>query len=558
MVLRRAAPQPASLPRRRPPGLGAAAMLLAGLCLFPVAAVVLAALTGGTDTARHLAATRLPVFAGNTALLVLLVAAGTAAVGTATAWLVTMTRFPGARWFEYLLPLPLAFPAYVLAYAYTTFLDHPGPVQRALRELTGWGPADYWFPDVRSLPGAALMLIFVLYPYVYLLARALFLSQSGSAWQAARALGQGPWAAFWRVSLPMAWPAVAGGTLLAVMETIADIATVFHFGVPTLATGIYQAWFSMGDRAAAAQLALVLLAFALALALAERGLRGQAQFSGAGRRFERLPPMPLGGARAAAALAVCALPVTLGFLLPVVILFEMAIGSGQNLLSERYARLIANSLTLAGAAAVLTVGAAAVLRFNARLHPGRAARGAVEAVRLGYAVPGGVIALGLLVPVAGFDNALDAVMRAAFGISTGLLLSGGIGLLLVAYYVRFAAVAMNALDSGLSAIPPQMHLVGRTLGSGPAGVIGRILLPLSGPSVLTAALIVFVDVMKELPATLIMRPFDFDTLAIQAFRLAADERLDGAAVPSLVIVAFGLLPVLLLMREVGRGPLRAR
>lgn len=534
----------------------AAALLLGLLCLMPMVAVVFAALTGGFDTGLHLASTLLPRFAGNTLLLVALVALGTAVIGTVTAWLVTMTRFPGVRVLEYLLPLPLAFPAYVLAYAYTTLLSHPGPVQRSLREMTGWGPNDYWFPDIRSLPGAALMLIFVLYPYVYLLVRALFLSQSSSAWVAARTLGLGPWGAFLRVSLPMAWPAVAGGVLLAVMETIADVGTVFHFGVQTFATGIYQAWFSMGDRAAAAQLALCLLTVALALALAERGMRGKARFHDAGRRFERVDPAELRGGKAALAFLACAVPVMGGFLLPVVILFEMAIGSGQDVLSPRYLRLIGNSLMLAVLAAGLTVLAAVILRFNARLAPGPIAQGAVEVARLGYAVPGGVIALGILVPVAGFDNALDAYMRATFGISTGLLLSGSLAMLLFAYYVRFAAVAMNAVDAGLSAVPPNMHLVARTLGAAPAAVIGRLLLPMTTPAVLTAALIVFVDVMKELPATLIMRPFNFDTLAVQAFRLAADERLEGAAVPSLVIVGFGLIPVLLLMREVGRGPLR--
>lgn len=547
---------PVQSPLRRGSGFQGLALALGGLCLFPLVAVVLAALTGGGETALHLATTRLPVLAGNTVLLVALVAAGTAVIGTGAAWLVTMTRFPGGRVLEYLLPLPLAFPAYVLAYAYTTFLDHPGPVQRALREATGWGPNDYWFPDIRSLPGAALMLIFVLYPYVYLLVRAMFLSQSASAWVAARALGQGPWGAFRRVSLPMARPAIAGGVLLAVMETIADVGTVFHFGVPTFATGIYQAWFSMGDRAAAAQLALCLLTVALALAIAERTMRGRAQFHNTGRRFERVEPMRLRGVAAVGAFVACAVPVLFGFVLPIAILFEMAIGSGQHLFSARYIALIGNSLTLAGLGALLTVAAASVLLFNARLHPGRAARGAVGVARLGYAVPGGVIALGVLVPMAAFDNWLDAVMRETFGISTGLLFTGSLLLLLVAYYVRFAAVAMNGLDAGLTALPPQMHLVARTLGERPSGVMRRIFLPLTTPAALTAALIVFVDVMKELPATLIMRPLNFDTLAVQAFRLAADERLNGAAVPSLVIVAFGLVPVLLLMRQVVRGPLR--
>jgi iron(III) transport system permease protein len=386
----------------------------------------------------------------------------------------------------------------------------------------------------------------------------MFLSQSASAWVAARALGQSPWGAFRRVSLPMARPAVVGGVLLAVMEVIADVGTVFHFGVPTFATGIYQAWFSMGDRAAAAQLALCLLTLAMALAIAERVMRGRAQYHGAGRRFERMEPMRLSAAKAAAAFAACAVPVLIGFVLPLGILFEMAIGSGQNLLSARYLELVGNSLTLAGLAAVITVAAAGVLLFNARLHPGWASRSAVGVARLGYAVPGGVIALGVLVPMAAFDNGLDALMRQTFGISTGLLFTGSLLLLLLAYYVRFAAVAINALGAGLSVVQPQMHLVARTLGERPIGIIRRLFLPLTAPAALTAGLIVFVDVMKELPATLIMRPLNFDTLAVQAFRLASDERLNGAAVPSLVIVGFGLIPVLLLMREVARGPLRDR
>jgi iron(III) transport system permease protein len=535
--------------------LGALALLVAGLCLLPVVAVAVGALVGSFSTTAHLAETRLASFAGNTALLVVIVGLGTAILGTAAAWLVTMTRFPGVRVFELLLPLPLAFPAYVLAYAYTTLLDHPGPVQSTLRAVTGWGPNDYWFPDVRSLPGAAAMLILVLYPYVYLLARAAFLNQSATAWFAARALGQGPWHSFWRVSLPMARPAIAGGALLAVMETIADVGTVAHFGVPTLATGIYQSWFSMGDRAAAAQLAFLLLTLALLLALMERASRGGAAFHNPGRRFESAAPARLAGGRAVAAMGLCGLPVLLGFLLPVAILCDMAIGSGQDILSARYQRFIVNSLALAAAAAVLTVGAAVILRLHARLSPTRTARSAVELARLGYAVPGGVIALGLLIPFAAFDNALDAWLRASFGVSTGLLVTGSAALLLMAYLVRFSAVALNALDGGLAAVPGQLHWVARTLGARPGRTIGRVMLPVIAPSALTAALIVFVDTMKELPATLVLRPFNMDTLAVQAFQLARDERLDGAAVPSLMIVGIGLLPVLLLMRQIIRARL---
>ncbi len=534
------------------PLLSGAALAVAALCVLPMLAVALAAVMGSTETLAHLADTVLWRYTATTLQLVAVVSVGTAAIGTGAAWLVTMTRFPGVRLLEVMLALPLAFPAYVMGYAYTDFLDHPGAVQTLLREVTGWGPRDYWFPEVRSTTGAAIMLILVLYPYVYLLARAAFLQQSATANLAARALGQGPWGAFFRVSLPMARPAIAGGVLLAVMETIADFGTVSYFGVQTFAVGIYQSWFSMADRAAAAQLALCLLVFALFLATLERVSRGDARHHAAGRRFERPPPAELRGAARWGALVFCTLPVLFGFLLPVTLLLEMAVGSGQDLLSGRYLAFLRNSVTLAGIAAVLTVAAAVLLGLFNRLRPGKISAGASNVARIGYAVPGGVIAVGLLVPFAAFDNAIDAFMEARFGIDTGLLFTGSIWLLVAAYMIRFMAAALNAYDGGQATIHPHMDAVARTLGATPAGLVRRVHLPLLRPSVMTALLIVFVDVMKELPATLIMRPFNFDTLAVQAHRLAADERLSGAAVPSLVIVAVGLLPVLLVCRALGR------
>jgi iron(III) transport system permease protein len=503
----------------------------------------------------------LPLYVRNTLVLAALVAAGTAAVGTGAAWLVTMYRFPGARLFEVILVLPLAFPAYVLAYAYTDLLSHPGAVQTALRAVTGWGPRDYWFPNVRSLPGAALMLICVYYPYVYLLARAAFAQQSASAWLAARTLGRGPWAAFREVSLPMARPAIAAGVLLAVMETIADYGTVAHFNVRTFSTGIYQAWFAMQDRAAAAQLALCLLGFALMLAAAERIQRGQAQ------SYQR-GSLPVGarerlrGWRGLAAAALCGLPVAVGFLLPALVLASMARGSGQSLADPRYLGFVGNSLTLAGIAALVTVAGAVVVGFRARMRPGRASRALLLGSGLGYAVPGGVIAVGLLVPFAGLDNLVDAWARTHLGVSTGLVFTGTIGLLVLAYMARFMAVALNAFDAGLAAVSPRIDAVARTLGRGPVAVLGSVHLPIVRGSLLSGVLIVFVDTLKELPATLIMRPFDFDTLAVQAHRLASDERLAAAAVPRLVIAGIGLLPVILICRAIAgesrrRGPAAA-
>jgi len=524
----------------------------AGLCIIPIAAVGIAAAGGTFETWLRLWDTVMPRYIWNTVQLSVLVVIGTAATGTGAAWLVTMCRFPGSRILEVVLALPLAFPAYVLAYAYTDLLDHPGAVQTALRAVTGWGPRDYWFPEIRSLPGAALMLIFVLYPYVYLLARAAFLRQSPTAYFAARTMGHGPWSAFFRVSLPVARPAIAGGTILALMETIADFGTVAHFGVQTFATGIYQAWFSMGDRAAASQLAFCLMLAALFLVALETKQRGGAKHYQAGNRVEAMMPHRLSGWRALAAIFACLIPVMAGFIIPLGVLLEMAVASGQNPFEGRYLGFVQNSLTLASAAAILTVIGAVIVGYRVRLAPGKAAMVTKTLSGIGYALPGSVIAVGLLVPFARLDNTIDAFMREHFDISTGLLFTGSIALLVMTYIVRFMAAALSAFDTGMSQIRPNVDAVARTLGSGTLGMLTKIHLPLMRASLLTAVLIVFVDTMKELPATLILRPFNFDTLAVQAHRLASDERLAQAAVPSLVIVAFGLLPVILLCRTIAQ------
>jgi iron(III) transport system permease protein len=332
---------------------------------------------------------------------------------------------------------------------------------------------------------------------------------------------------------------------------------VAYFNVRTFSTGIYQAWFAMQDRAAAAQLALCLLGFALVLATAERLQRGQARRHMRGGRLAAIEPQPLSGAPGLVASFFCLLPLVVGFLLPVVILGRMAAGSGQSLADPRYLRFVANSLTLAGLAAAVTVAGAVLIGYRARLVPGRASRMLVLGAGLGYAVPGGVIAVGLLVPFAALDNMIDAWARARLGVATGLIFSGTIWLLVLAYMARFMAVALNAFDAGLATVSPRMDAVARTLGRSPPRVLASVHLPILKGSLLTALLIVFVDTMKELPATLIMRPFDFDTLAVQAHRLAADERLHQAAVPSLVIAAIGLLPVILVCRGIaarGRAP----
>jgi iron(III) transport system permease protein len=522
---------------------------IALFCLLPFLAVALASVSGDTSTLRHLAGTVLDDYMRNTAALVFIVGFGTFMIGTGAAWLVTMTDFPGRSWLEVALVIPLAFPAYVLAYAYTHVLDHPGIVQTVLRDLTGWGPRDYWFPEIRSLGGAAVMLILVLYPYVYLLARAAFIGQSATTFLAARSLGKSPFAAFLSISLPLARPAIAAGVLLTMMETIADFGTVSYFGVQTFATGIYNSWFSMADRGAAAQLSLGLLAFALLLAMLERANRGRARFSN-GKRQDVVARIPLAGVARWGAVILCGMPVMLGVIIPVLALSVMAVGSEQNLFSPRYLHFITNSLTLAAVAALVTVAAAVLLGSLNRLRETRSAAAALYVARIGYAVPGGVIAVGLIVPFAAFDNALDAWMRATFDVSTGLLFTGSIWLLIGAYMIRFLAAALGAYEGGIAVVSRNIDAASRVLGQNSIGTVRRVHIPILTPSLLTAALIVFVDVMKELPATLIMRPFNYDTLAVQAFRLASDERLNGAAVPSLLIGAIGLLPVILLCRQV--------
>ncbi len=530
-----------------------AVLAIALVIAMPILAVVVSLFQTGDGILAHLAETKLPLYLSNTVQLAIIVGIGAGLIGVATAWLVTMCRFPGRRMLEWGLALPLAFPAYVLAYAYTDLLDHAGPVQSGLRAAFGWGARDYWFPEIRSLGGAGAMLALVLYPYVYLLARAAFLQQSVTAFDVARTLGYGPWRAFMRVAVPMARPAIATGIALVLMETLADFGTVSHFGVSTFATGIYRSWLLMGDRIAAAQLSACLLIFVLVLLVLERTQRRAAKYHQAGKKYQVLPEFVLTGWKAWAACFVCFAPAFLGFFLPVVVLGHMSAVGGHDFFGPRYIKFALNSLTLAGVAAVLTVVIAVFLAYAARLVNRPGVRLATLTASLGYAVPGSVIAVGLLLPLGAFDNWLDGWMQSSFGISTGLLLTGSIAALIFAYIVRFMSVALQTVEASLGKVTPAMDSAARTLGHGAGGAFLRVHAPLIRGGLLTAALIVFVDVMKELPATLIMRPFNFDTLAVQAHRLAADERLLQASTPSLAIVAVGLIPVVLLTWQIRRS-----
>ncbi|RCS59771.1 ABC transporter permease [Parvibium lacunae] len=502
-------------------------------------------------TWQHLLDTILPDYTRVTGALVLWVALGVIAGGSMAAWLVALCEFPGRKWLEWGLILPLAMPAYVSAYAYTDFLQFTGPVQTALRHYFGWEYGDYWFPEIRSLGGAALMFIAVLYPYVYLLARNNFLERSPAMLEAARSMGYQPWQVFWRVSLPLARPAIVAGATLALMEVLADYGTVAYFGVTTFTTGIYRAWFSLGDRAAAAQLASMLLGIIFLLVVFEQLSRGRARFYTTGQRLHGQAVRPLTGWLGWGATLFCFLPILLGFLLPTFLLLRLAWQEwqlGQLLADSRYLHWLFNSVLLASLTAICAVMAALWLAYAQRSRPSRWQSMCNRIVSLGYAVPGAIIAVGVLIPLAKLDNFLADWLAAQWGWQVGLLFTGTMIALIYAYLVRFFAVAYQGIDAGLQKITPAMDASARSLGYSPLGVLRKVHIPLLWRSLLAAGLLVFVDVMKELPATLVLRPFNYDTLAVIAHQFATDERLGEAALPALTIVLVGLLPVMLLSR----------
>jgi iron(III) transport system permease protein len=525
--------------------LGSATLVVAAVLALPVFSVVASLFSGATDTWAHLAATTLPRYVWNTALLLVLVTCGVISMGVVSAWLVTAYRFPGRDFLEWALLLPLAMPAYVMAYAYTDWLQFTGAVQSALRALTGWQAREYWFPEVRSLPGAAVMLSFALYPYVYLVARTAFYDLSRSAIEAGRLAGYGPIGAFWHVAVPLARPAIAAGSALALMETLADFGTVSYFGLEVFTTGIYKAWLSMGDAVAAAQLSTCLLGFVVLLLALERANRGRAAYHGPAPRRSR--PHRLARGAALLALVACAAPVVFGFALPALVLGHLALR--ETLPAARLGALVANSFGIAALTALVAVVLALLMAYAARLTRNPLVAGANRLAGLGYAVPGAVIAVGVLVPLGRLDNALAGWLEAATGARVGLLFTGTVAALIYAYLVRLLAVALQTTDAGLAKITPSMDDAARSLGAAPAATLVRIHVPLLAPSLASAALLVFVDVLKELPATFALRPFNFDTLAIEAYNLAKDERLAEAALPSLAIVAAGLLPVIYVSRR---------
>ncbi len=523
-------------------------VVVAAIVSAPLLAIAWIALFPSENIWPHLATTILPRHSWNTLVLMAGNGLGVFLIGTGTAWLVATCEFPGRRTFEWALLLPLAVPAYIVAFVYTDIMEFAGPVQGLLRDLFGWQTKrDYWFPEIRSMGGAIFVMSFVLYPYVYLLARAAFLEQSASVLEASRTLGRSPWRTFLQVAMPLARPAIVVGIALALMETLADFGTVDYFAVNTLTVSVFNVWLGMGNAGGAAQIALVMLAFVVALVTLERiGRKGRRYHNTSSRQVKPRRYEIRSIARETATFA-CALPILLGFIIPAGVLTRHAIVFFDESWNAAFFGFARNSLLLATLAAVTAVAIAVFLAYGRRLTG--PTFGVLSRISLlGYAVPGAVLAIGVLVPFARFDNAVDALMRDWFGVSTGLLLSGTVFVLVFAYVVRFLAVGFGAVEASLGKIQPTMDMAARSLGAGTVRTLWRIHLPLIRGSLIAAATIVFVDSMKELPATLILRPFNFDTLATHVYQFASDELLEQSALSALTIVIAGIVPVILLSR----------
>jgi iron(III) transport system permease protein len=522
------------------------------LLSLPLIVIAAGLFAPASPTWDHVRSTLLVEYAANSVRLVLGAVVLALLLGVSTAWLVTAYDFPGRRFFEWALILPLAVPAYIAAYTYAGMFAVTGPLQRYVRASVPSLADEFLFLDVMNIWMATLIFGFVLYPYVYLVCRASFARQSATLLEAARTLGHGPLATFRRVALPMARPAMAAGIVLVAMEVLNDYGTVRYYGVQTFTTGIFRSWFGLGDLSSAIRLSAILMVLVFVILLFERSQRGRAAFAGSRAGERPLLRVRLSAGAALAACALCALPFAFGFAVPVAQLGYWVWGTAASTVDLHFVRLVANTFFLAVAAAVLCVAIAVLLTYASRLNPRPWLRRISRVTVLGYSMPGAVVAVGVLVPFAWLDHRIDGVMRAALGIPTGLLLSGTLVALLFAYSVRFMAVAFLPVESGFTRICGRVDDAARSLGATPSCALRKVSLPLLRGTLLGAVILVFVDVIKELPLTLILRPFNFDTLATRAYQLATDELIAISANYALVIIIAGIVPVILLNRYFAR------
>jgi len=541
---------PGSSHRRFRPDLWSiGALAIAVIVLLPVIAVLWFAFHPTENIWPHLLRTTLPRYMANTVVLMGAVGLVTAAVGTVAAWLVTMYRFPGRSWLQWALLLPLAVPAYVGAYALVDFLEYAGPVQTTLRGLFGWETSrDYWFPQIRTRGAAIVVLSAALYPYVYLLARAAFREQSGAGYEVARALGVGPVGRFLRVGLPLARPAIAAGVAVVMMETVNDFGTVDYFAVQTLTTGIFSVWLQAGNLGGAAQIASVLLILIILLVTLEKFSRRRSRFYSSARSGRPVVTQGLTGLRGWMAFAACALPFAIGFVVPVGVLLGHAFDS-SNWLAPGLRSALFHTLSVGGIAAVVTVFAGLFMVYGVRLSGRRLPVLLLPVTAIGYAAPGAVLAIGILIPLATIDNRMADAILAVTGRDPGLILTGTAFAVGLAYFVRFFAIAQGAADAALGRVPQSLPLAARSLGRSAGGTLRAVHLPLIRASLGSALLLVFVDCVKELPATLLLRPFGYDTLATRVHAKASLENIADAAPAALTITMVGLVAVGFLARS---------
>ena len=526
----------------------AAYALLLFLVGLPFAALLFTMLSADASGLwMHYATTVLPTYLTNSVILGATVAALASLIGVACAWQIERYEFPGRSVLSWALLLPMAMPAYVAAYALTDYLQFSGPLQTAMRASFGWVKGDYWFPELVSMPGAIAVFSLTLYPYVYLLARTAFAERGAELYEAARTLGLNPRSAWWRAALPVARPAIAGGALLVLMETLADFGTVSYFGVETLTTGIYRAWQNMGDLVAAAQLAGVLLLSVLLLVWQERRSRRRARYASTRARGQRMG-FALSPGKAWLRTALCSVPLVLGFVFPALMLLRLLALEWGSLSLSPLLRWTSNSVLIGGIAAFVIVALSLTLHARARLRNEPWASRIERLLSFGYAVPGAVLAIGILLPLAWLDNQMIEASKRFFGFNPGLLLTGSVFALVYAASIRFYGVASSGVGAAYSRLPRLVDDSARVLGVSGWALFARVHWASLKPSALAAMLLVFIDTLKELPATLTLRPFNFDTLATQTYNLAKDERLGEAALPSLLIVLASLPAIALLAR----------
>ncbi len=532
------------------PSLWSVGALLIGLAVVgPILAVLWMALNPEENVWPHLMSTTLPRYLVNTGLIAGSVALLSAMVGTGAAWLIAMYRFPGARVLEWLLLFPLAIPAYVGAYALVDFLEFSGPVQTGLRGLMGWETArDYWFPEIRARWAAVVVLAAALNPYVYLLARTAFREQSGGIYEVARALGAGPFARFWRVGLPLARPAIAAGTAIVMMETVADFGVVDFFAVQTLTTGIFTTWLEMGNAGGAAQIAMVILVLVLVLMGIEKASRSRSRFYQAARHQRPVETIRLDGWRAWAATFFCTVPFVVGFILPAGVILWHALSNAEGWVAPGLGRALVNTLAVGGSAAIITVLGALFLVYGVKLTASRLPRRILPLSAIGYAAPGAVLGVGILIPLAAIDNTVADTILALTGWDPGLVLTGTAFAVVYAYVVRFFAIAQGAAESAMDRVSPSLPMAARSLGRTAGGALRSVYVPLIRGSVGTALLLVFVDSVKELPATLLLRPFNYNTLSTRVYEKASLEQIGQAAPAAMLVIGVGLAAVALAAR----------